>query len=113
RAGVTRQVSTRDDVTIGYLGRQFVDARETHTSNAVLAGWTRELAYATRLTLQAGPRQSSVRGLEAEVLAGFTRATNRLRVALDYWHGETIILGIHGPVAVDTASAKLVWPVTQ
>ncbi len=32
---------------------------------------------------------------------------------MDYWHGETLILGIHGPVAVDTASARLVWPVTQ
>jgi hypothetical protein len=112
RAGVTRRVSTRDDFTVSYLGRQFVDALETHTSHAVLAGWTRELAYATRLTLQAGPRQSSSGGLAAEVLTGLTRATPRLRLAVDYWHGETIILGIHGPVAVDTASARLVWPVT-
>ena len=112
RAGVTRQVSTLDEITVGYLGRQFVDALETHTSNAVLVGWTRELAYATRLTLQAGPRQSSDKGLAAEMLAGFTRTTARLRLAADYWHGETIILGIHGPVAVDTATARLVWPTT-
>jgi len=34
-------------------------------------------------------------------------------MALDYWHGETIILGFVGPVAVDSGTAKVVWPVTQ
>jgi hypothetical protein len=112
RAGVTHQASSRDDIAVSYLGRRFVDALDTHTSNTVLVGWTRELAYATRLTLQAGPRLSSDRGLDTEIVAGFARSTNRVRIAMDYWHGETIILGIHGPVAVDSATAKLVWPVT-
>jgi hypothetical protein len=113
RAGVTHQASMRDDVSVSYLGRYFVDAFATHRSTAVLMGWAREVAYATRLTLQAGPRLSSDKGLDAEILAGFTRSTNRVRMAIDYWHGETIILGIRGPVAVNSASAKLVWPVTQ
>jgi hypothetical protein len=112
RAGVTHQASTRSDVSMSYLGRYFVDAFDTHRSNAILMGWARELAYATRLTLQAGPRLSSDNGLAAEILAGFTRSTKGLRLAADYWHGETIILGIRGPVAVDSATAKLVWPVT-
>jgi hypothetical protein len=112
RAGVTHQTSPLDEISVSYLGRRFVHALDTHTSNAVLAGWTRELAYATRLTLQAGPRLSPDRGLNAEIVAGLVRSTNRLRLGLDYWHGETIILGIDGPVAVDTASAKMVWPTT-
>ena len=112
RAGVTHRASARDDVAIGYLGRRFVDATDTHTSNAVLLGWARELASSTRFTLRAGPRLSFDRGLAAEIVAGFSRNTNRLRIATDYWHGETIILGIRGPVAVDSATAKLVWPVT-
>jgi hypothetical protein len=112
RAGVTHQTSPLDEISVSYLGRRFVDALDTHSSNAVLVGWTRELAYQTRLTLQAGPRVSPDKGLDAEIVAGFVRSTNRLRIAMDYWHGETIILGIHGPVAVDTATAKLVWPTT-
>lgn len=113
RAGVTHQASTRDNVTVGYLGRHFIDAFDTRRSNAILMGWSRELAHATRLTLQAGPRLATDKGLDAEILAGFTRSTNRVRMAFDYWHGETIILGIRGPVAVDSGTAKLVWPVTQ
>jgi hypothetical protein len=113
RAGVTRQTSTRDEVTISYLGRTFVDVLGTDTSHAALFGWTRELAYATRLSLQGGPRLSSYGGLAPEFLAGLTRRTNRLRVALDYWHGETIVLGIRGPVAVDSATARLIWPLSQ
>jgi hypothetical protein len=62
--------------------------------------------------LQAGPRLSADRGLQPEILAGFSRNMNRLRVSADYWHGETIILGIHGPVAVDNATIKWIWPVT-
>ena len=112
RAGVTHQASPLDEISVSYLGRRFVDALDTHESNAVLVGWTRELAYQTRLTLQAGPRVSPDKGLDAEIVAGFVRNTNRLRIGLDYWHGETIILGIVGPVAVDTGTAKLVWPTT-
>ncbi len=113
RAGVTHQASSRNDIAVSYLGRRFVDALDTHTSNAFLFGWTRVLAYATRLTLQAGPRLSTGKRLDAEIVAGFNRNTSRARIALDYWHGETIILGIRGPVAVDSATAKLVWPMTQ
>jgi hypothetical protein len=113
RAGVTRETSPRTDVTVSYLGRHFVDRLQTQTSQAVLLGWSRELAFATRLTLQAGPRQSSYRGLNAEIVAGLTRSTNKIRMAIDYWHGETIILGFLGPVEVDSGSAKVVWPVTQ
>jgi hypothetical protein len=113
RAGVSRQVSTRDDVMVGYLGRRFDDALDMHTSHSVLVGWVRELAPATRLSIQAGPRHSTYQGLTAEVVAGLTRATNRMRIAIDYWHGETVILGIRGPVAVDTTTVKLLFPISQ
>jgi hypothetical protein len=112
RGGVAHQTSTRDEFSVGYLGREFVDALEMHRSDAILVGWSRELGEGTRFTLQAGPRQSTGKSLATEALVGFTHNTNRLRLAMDYWHGETIILGIHGPVAVDTAAARMVWPVT-
>lgn len=110
RAGVTRQTSTRDEVTVSYLGRTFVDRFGTETSHAALLGWTRELAYATRLTLQGGPRVSTYgSGVVPEFLAGLTRNTHVVRIALDYVHGETIVLGIRGPVAVDSGTARLIW----
>ncbi len=112
RAGVTHQVSTLEEVSVSYLGRRFVDALETHTSTAVLAGFARALDYATRFTVQAGPRVSEAQGLDAEIVAGLARTTNRSRIGLDYWHGETMILGIHGPVAVDTATAKAALGIT-
>ncbi len=111
RGGVTHQVTAHDDFGVSYLGRRFDDTA-THTSNAVLAAWGHDLASATRVTLQAGPRLSLDKGLAAEVVAGFTRYTNRARLGLDYWHGETMILGIEGPVAVDSATAKATWPVS-
>jgi len=112
RAGVAQRTSTRDEISVGYLGREFVDALDIHRSDVVLVGWSHELADNMRFTMQAGPRQSTGKNLATEALVGFTRNTDRLRMALDYWHGETMILGIHGPVAVDTASARLAWPVT-
>ncbi len=109
RTGVTRQTSTRDEVSVSYLGRLFVDAFEQRTSHAALMGWARELAFGTRLTLQGGPRFSSYRSVTPEIVAGVTRATNRIRMGFDYWHGETIVLGIHGPVAVDSGTARVIW----
>jgi hypothetical protein len=112
RAGGAYQTSEHEDFGLSYLGRRFVDRLGRYQSNAVLAAWDRDLSSIMRFSLQAGPRVSSYRGTNAEVVAGFTRYTDRSRLAVDYWHGETLILGIHGPVAVDTATAKLVWPVT-
>ena len=105
-------MSTLEEVSVSYLGRRFVDALDRHTSTAVLAGWARALDYATRFTVQAGPRVSAAQGLNAEIVTGLARTTNRSRIGLDYWHGETMILGIHGPVAVDTATAKVALGIT-
>lgn len=113
RAGVTRETSPRDEITVSFLGRHFVDRLQTQTSEAVLLGWSREVAYMTRLTLQGGPRRSTYSGMNAEIVANLTRSTNRVRMGLDYWHGETIILGFLGPVEVDSGTAKIVWPLTQ
>jgi hypothetical protein len=113
RTGVTRQTSTRDEVVVSYLGRLFVDVFERRTSHAALLGWNRDLALGTRLTLQGGPRFSSYRSVTPEIVAGVTRSTNRVRIGLDYWHGETIVLGIPGPVAVDSGTARLIFPISQ
>jgi len=113
RTSLAREVSTRTTLSGSYVGRAFVDDIANHSSHAALVGWNRELAPGTRVTILAGPRITSYRGLEPEVAAGFARATHRVRLALDYWHGETIVLGIQGPVAIDGVTSRVTWPVTR
>jgi hypothetical protein len=117
RAGLSRQVSTRSTIDVGYLGRlfapnrrgPFADVFDRHQSHAVLLGWTRSLSPTTTLTLQAGPRQTTYRGMDAEVVAALNRDGNRAKWGMDYLHGETIILGEDGPVVIDSANLRLTW----
>ena len=111
RLSVSRETSSRSAIVGTYLARYFVDPFDTSTSHSVLAGWTREMAPHTHLSLYAGPRVTSYRsGLKPEVSASLRRDTNRIDVRADYWHGETIILGIPGPVAVDSGAMRVTWP---
>ena len=121
RAGVNRQISTRSSVDIGYVGRlfpenrlgPFADVFDRHQSHAVLVGFTRQVAPSTALTLQAGPRNTTYRGMTAEVLAALNHDGNRAKWGIDFWRGETIILGVEGPVAIDTANARVTWTATR
>ncbi|HVG69714.1 MAG TPA: hypothetical protein VM819_02360 [Vicinamibacterales bacterium] len=111
RVALSREFTSRSAVVGTYLARYFVDPLGESTSHSVLAGWTREMAPHTHLSLYAGPRVSSYQsGVKPEVSASLRRDTNRFDVRADYWHGETIILGIEGPVAVDSGSLRIAWP---
>jgi hypothetical protein len=115
RVAVSRQTSTRTAWSVNYLGRAFTGGGQlpTHLSHSVLAGWTHQLSPATRLSVLAGPRSTSYRGITSEVLATFLRRTPASRIVFDYWHGETIVLGISGPVRVSSGSSKLNWTVRR
>lgn len=113
RTGLSHEYTTRTTFSGSYMGRHFVDQFDTNSSYALLAGWEHELAAGTRVALQAGPRLSSYRGVAPEVVAGLARDTDRLDLAFDYWHGETIVLGIRGPVAVNSGTAKITYPLTR
>ena len=111
RLALSREVTSRSAVVGTYLARYFVDPLGRSTSHSVLAGWTREMAPHTHLSLYAGPRVSSYQsGIKPEVSASLRRDSGRIDVRADYWHGETIILGIEGPVAVDSGSLRVTWP---
>jgi hypothetical protein len=111
RLALSREVTSRSAVVGTYLARYFVDPLGRSTSHSVLAGWTREMAPHTHLSLYAGPRVSSYQsGVKPEVSASLRRDSGRIDVRADYWHGETIILGIEGPVAVDSGSLRVTWP---
>ena len=114
RVAVSREWTTRTSIVGSYLGRHFIDPSDSSTSHALLGGVTREVAPGTRFSAYAGPRVTSYRsGIKPEVSTSFARVTNRIDLALDYWHGETIILGIPGPVAVDSGTARVTWPFTR
>ena len=113
RLGLAREWTPRTTVGGSYLARYFEDPADSHVSQSLLLTWDREMAPGTRLSLQAGPRVSSYKsGVAPEVSSTFTRSTPRITMALNYWHGETIILGIPGPVAMDGGMARITWPVT-
>jgi hypothetical protein len=115
RAGVARQTSPRTTWSLNYLGRVFggASAPAPHHSNALLAGWTHQLSPTTRLTALGGPRHTTYRGTTFELLAAYIRRTPKHRVGVDFWHGETIVLGIPGPVRVASASSKISWTVRR
>lgn len=107
RTTLSREVSERMSISGGYVGRLFVDEAAEHQSHAALVGWSRRLRQFTTLTLYAGPRWTTYRGLVPEASASLARDGRTLKVGLDYSHGETIILGVSGPVQVDTGSARI------
>ena len=116
RIGLSRDLSSRTAITAGYITRYFIDhvnGFPNYYSNAFLAGWSRVLTQGTTLSLAAGPKFRARRGLHYESSASFVRATPRVRLAADYWHGETIVLGVLGPVAVDSVTGRAAWPVRR
>jgi hypothetical protein len=114
RLGMRREVSPRTTWSTSYLGRLFVDAAdETHRSNSVLLGWTRELGPASNVSIQAGPRVTSYGGVTSEMSASLIRRTPRSRFLADYWRGETIVLGILGPVEIHSGSTRFNWAVRR
>ncbi len=120
RATLARELSARTSLTGSYIARYFTDHETfapgdplSQSSHALLVGWERRLAPGTRLALSAGPKTTTYRGIDVEVSGAFSRATNYLKTNVDYWHGETIVLGIRGPVSVDSVSTRFGWPLTQ
>jgi hypothetical protein len=106
--GVAHEWTPRTTFSGRYLGRVFSDAA-THQSHTALLGWTREMTPNTDLSLEAGPRVRSYGGVTSEVLASLQRRTPRSALRLDYWNGETIVLGIAGPVQIQSGATNLSW----
>jgi len=113
RASLAREVSARATLDGTYVVRLFANDIANHRSHTALLGWSREMAPGMRVSVAAGPKITSYRGLTSEVVIGAARTTTRVQLALDYWHGDTIVLGIPGPVAVDSMTSRVTWPVTR
>jgi hypothetical protein len=114
RLEIARQLSPRATAIAGYLGRRFLDDTDVFSSNTAFLGWTYRVTSFTKVTLQGGPRLSARGDLTPEILAAFARKVDDLVVfGLDYWRGETITLGVRGPVEVNSATAKVARPLRR
>jgi len=84
----------------------------TFVSVAPLFAWSYEVAPATQISVQAGPRYSTaVDGFRPEIAAGIGRKVpNIVNYGIDYWRGESIILGVLGPAEVSSATARITTP---
>jgi hypothetical protein len=119
RFGVSRMQTTRDVWSINYLGRTFASGADmfnpaaTERSHAVLLGYNRAVGVGTNFSVQGGPRSSSYGNNKPELLANFSKQLRGGRFGLDYWQGETIIMGIRGPVDIQSFSLKSSWPIRR
>jgi hypothetical protein len=113
RIGVARAVSPLTTLSGRFTERLFVGDSVNYSSHVAMFGWAREIGPGTNLSLQAGPRLTSYNGISSEVQASFIRRTPRTRFLLDYWLGETIVLGIPGPVEVHSAATKMSWAIRR
>ncbi|MGH9257384.1 MAG: hypothetical protein ACRD3C_22720 [Vicinamibacterales bacterium] len=115
RAGWSRDMTSRTSVTGSYVGRVFVDRvdhLDSARSHAALVSWSRVMTAGTRVTLSAGPLFKTYGSTGVEASAALARVTPRALLALDYWHGDTIVIGVAGPVAVHSVTSRLSWPLT-
>jgi hypothetical protein len=119
RLGVSRMQTTRDVWSVSYLGRTFANGADmfndaaTERSHAVLFGYNRAIAVGTNFSVQGGPRVSTYGNTKPELLANFSRQFRAGKLGLDYWQGETIIMGIRGPVDIESVSMKSSWPIRR
>lgn len=119
RLGVSRMQTTRDVWAVNYLGRTFANGADmfnpaaTERSHAVLFGYNRAVGVGTNFSVQGGPRVSTYGNNKPELLANFSRQIRVGKLGLDYWQGETIIMGIRGPVDLQSFSFKSSWPIRR
>jgi hypothetical protein len=105
----------RDTWSVSYLGRTFASARDlfnpasSERSHALLVGYSRALAIGSSVSVQVGPRVSSYGNDKPEILANFAKQVRTGKFGMDYWQGETIIMGIRGPVDITSFSFKSSW----
>jgi hypothetical protein len=113
RLGLAHQHSPRTLWRVNYLSRTFVNGADLKGSQGPVIGWTREMRRGTSLTLQGGPRFTTYGGIEPEIVASVVQRMKDVRVGIDYWQGESIILGVSGPVSVQSAATRATWYVRR
>ena len=85
----------------------------TERSHAVLFGYNRAVGWERISASRAARASSSYGNRKPELLANFSRQIRAGKFGLDYWQGETIIMGIRGPVDIQSFSLKSSWPIRR
>jgi hypothetical protein len=111
---ISRQLSERSSISAGDIVRYFINGSNVQTSNAIVAGTDYKLGPFTMLSLLAGPRISSNGSIAPEIAASLVRhSPSLIGYALDGWRGESIILGVVGPVEVTSVTGRAAWPLRR
>ncbi len=119
RLGLSYARSPRDSWSVGYLGRRFGNdagmffPATAERSHALMFGYSRAVSVATNVNVQAGPRVSSYGNNKPEIVANVMREVRAGQYGVDYWQGESIILGIRGPVDIQSVGFKSAWPIRR
>lgn len=119
RLGFSYARSPRDSWSVGYLGRTFGNdagmfyPATAERSHALMFGYSRAVSVNTNVNVQAGPRLSSYGNNKPELLANVLREVRAGQYGVDYWQGESIILGIRGPVDIQSVGFKSAWPIRR
>ena len=90
-----------------------VSGPTSERSSAVVASVTWLVSPETSFTVEGGPRVSSYGSRLPEVLATFAKQTRLAKIGADYWQGESIVLGIRGPVQLESSTARMTWPIRR
>ena len=110
RAGMDYAWSARTQWGGRYVARSFVASPlDREYSHMLLASWSRQFTPGANASVQLGPRFSSYSGVRPELLASFLHRTPRQRFLVDYWQGETIVLGVPGPVGIHSGTTRTAW----
>jgi hypothetical protein len=110
RAGMDYARTARTQWGGRVVTRAFVGSPlDPQYSYTLLASWSRQITPGANASVQLGPRFSSYSGVRAEILASYLHRTPRQRFLLDYWQGETIVLGVPGPVDIYSGSNRTSW----
>jgi hypothetical protein len=105
---VAHQITPRTTWSMQILERAFGDDTSIQRRSHIgLFGWSYLVAVGSTLSVQVGPRFRSPGGIAPEILAGFKRRTPRTQWQASYWRGETMVLGLLGPVELHRASGTM------
>jgi hypothetical protein len=103
--GVSYDVTPRDRASLRDSFNVFdQEIGGTSWSNAVIAGWRRELTERTALLLEAGPRFNEDGDWGADATARLDHRFQNATVFLSYVRTEQLVVGRAGPSTTDTGS---------
>ena len=109
-AGVSRELTPRDRGHLRDLLNIFVQEESgTSLSNAVLVGWSRQLAERTTLFLEVGPRINDEGDWGVDATARLDHQFGNGAVFLSYVRTDQLVVGRAGPSTTDTGSLGVTY----